>query len=96
MEKYDYNYAEYESPFFNDDSTDINITEELYNKWFKDLFDSLDIEYPFKTKNKIILNKFGQETYINEHELLQMKQRLRRAQREKDEIEETSTLSRNR
>lgn len=31
-----------------------------------------------------------------EEELSQMKQRLRRAQREKDEIEETSAYSRNR
>jgi len=31
-----------------------------------------------------------------EEELSQMKQRLRRAQREKDEIEESSTYSRNR
>lgn len=68
MEKYEYNYAEYETPFFSEDGQ-LTLSKEMYGKWFKDVFASNCITYPPTIKDGKILDKDGKETYFNEHVL---------------------------
>ena len=66
--KIDFNNGEFKDRYL-DENGEIFISESEYKKWFIGLFQEEKIEYPIKTKNKKLLDKFGNETQYDELKL---------------------------